>query len=394
MGTKGKAKKAPTSRAALVSDKPTDDKTPSDQDKEVKLKNTKKRLEDISGIGPKTANKLRDLGYSFVGLATARADIVAAEMGASCSYMTALAWVKTAQESVLSVMTPKTGKQVSRERRLKRVFYPTGSKEFNRITGGGFATMRTTGLAGRFSTGKTQAIYDGIVHCLDENMNKYAFCGLCGHLHDKPVIVCSCCGEEMKRKAAYIETEPDCWSDERVEEMAKAQKVNIDLDDVWVFECENIPTAKAQYLQYKIIQKLIQKKNENIGYVGVDSMTAKFRPGYSRTEMLPVRTREFTEHFLLMDYLAAKHNIAWVLSCQVIGGVRPGAVKALIMKTGDKQGYYPVGGDYLLHSISTWISLSQVKVEVYEAIVFDSNYLPRERVEFMLTKSGLMDGVR
>jgi len=390
---KGKPNIAPSSRAAMVTDKPTDAKTPGDQEKEVVHK-TLKTIQDLPGIGPKTAAKLRELGYSFVGLATARADAVSAEMGISVSYMKAVSWIKAAQESILAVMEPKTGKRLARERKLKRVFYKTGSKEFNRITGGGFGTMRTTALAGRFSTGKTQAIYDGIVHCLDENNTKYCFCGVCGELHDKPVSVCTACGKDMKRKAAYIETEPDCWSDERVEEMARAQKIRIDLDDLWVFPCENIPTAKAQYLQYKILQKLIQKKKENIGFVGIDSMTAKFRPGYSRTEMLPVRTREFTEHFLLIDYLAAKHNIAWALSCQVIGGVRPGAVKALIMKTGDKQGYYPVGGDYLLHSISTWISLSQVRVDTYEAVVFDSNYLPRERVEFMLTKSGLMDGIR
>lgn len=373
-----------------VTDKPTDEKTPADQDEETS--NQAKRLEDLPGIGPVTAARLRDLGYSFVGLATARADAVAAEMGPSVSFMKAKAWIMTAQEAILAVIQPKTGKEVAKFRKAKRTFYKTGSKDFNTLMGGGFGTMRTTGLAGRFSTGKTQAIFDGIIDCLSRT--KYSFCIWCNTPFDKEYETCPDCGREMFRKAAYVETEPDTFSDVRLEEIAHARGLSIDLDNLWVFEAEKIPTAKAQYLQYKIIQKMLQAKEENIGFVGVDSFTAKFRPGYSRTEMLPVRTREFTEHFLLMDYLAAKYNIAWVLSCQVIGGVRPGAVKAIIMKTGDKSGYYPVGGDYLLHSMTTWVSLQQVKTELYEAVIFDSSYLPRGKCEFMLTKRGLMDGIK
>ena len=159
-----------------------------------------------------------------------------------------------------------------------------------------------------------------------------------------------------------------------------------------MFGAENIPTAKGQYLQYKIIQKLIEKKKENIGYIAVDSFTAKFRPGYSRREMLPVRTREFTEHFLIMDYLAARYNIAWALSCQVIGGVDAGQQLGTRMKTGDI--FYPVGGEFLLHSMTTWVQVMQIKSELYKAMVFDSSYLAKGSCEFMLTKKGIMNGVR
>jgi len=134
------------------------------------------------------------------------------------------------------------------------------------------------------------------------------------------------------------------------------------------------------------------QKGENIGFIGIDSFTAKFRPGYSRREMLPVRTREFTEHFLLIDYLAAKYNIAWALTCQVIGGVDAGQNLGTKMKTGDI--FYPVGGEYLLHSVTTWVQVQQIKSELYKGTVFDSSYLPKASCEFMLGKRGLMDGVR
>jgi len=354
-----------------ISDKATDNKTPSDQRREMS-NGRAKQIEDLSGIGPKTALKLKELGYDFVGLATGRADIICQEMGQSVTYAKAVAWVKAAQESILAVMKPKTGKEVARERKLKRVFFKTGSSDFNALIGGGMATLRTTGLTGRYSTGKTQAIFDVIVDCIRDDNTKYCYCPMCngrrGFLHDKPVETCNNCGREMFRKAAYVETEPDTFSAERLEQIAAARKVDIDLDNLWIFGCEDIPTAKAQYLQYKIIQKMFngftdddgkRVEPQNIALVAVDSFTAKFKPGYGRSEMLPVRTREFTEHFLLIDYLASRYNVAWALSCQVIGGVRPDAVLVTRAKVGDK--YYPVGGEYLLHSMNIWVNVQQIK---------------------------------
>ena len=382
----GKAKRI---KDDTVKDKATDSKTPADQQREIKGK-VKKRLEDLVGIGSTTAAKLREYGYTFMGLATARADIVSSEMGPAVSIAKATAWIKTAQENVLSVMAPKTGKEVAKERKLKRIFYKTNSSDLNKLLGGGVASLRTTGFSGRFSTGKTQIIFNTIVDCLSRT--KYTYCPLCDHIHEKEVETCDQCGREMLRKAAYIETEPDTFSDARIEEIAIASNKEIDLDNLWVFGAENIPTAKGQYLQYKIIQKLIEKEKENIGYIAVDSFTAKFRPGYSRREMLPVRTREFTEHFLIIDYLAARYNIAWALSCQVIGGVNAGQQLGTKMKTGDV--FYPVGGEFLLHSMTTWCQVMQIKSEVYKAMVFDSSYLAKASCEFVLAKKGIMNGVK
>lgn len=351
-------------------EKATDEKTPANHEKEVEEKEEKKSkkdaktattLEQLPGIGPTTAERLRSLGYTFVGLATARADEVAAEMG--ISFVLAKQWITQAQEAVLSKMVLKTGTQVAKERKANQYFFKTGSEGFNALIGGGFATMRTTGLAGRLATGKTQAAFDAVVDCL----------------------------AKTKRKAVYIETEPDTFSESRLNEIASKRALKIDLDNLYVCENSQIPTAKAQYLQYKVVQKELEKGTD-IGLVVVDSFTAKFRPGYSRREMLPVRTREFTEHFMLIDYLASKYNLAWILTCQVIGAPDPGQGLAIKMKTGDS--FYPVGGEFLLHSVNTWVSMQQVKSELWEATLFDSSYLPRKSCNFVLSPKGLMDGVR
>ncbi len=357
---RGRPKKIETSLNDLKAEKATDEKTPSDQEREVEDKGIK-RLEDLQGVGPVTARKLRDLGYTLVGVATGRADEIAAEM--KISFNVAKSWVMAAQEAVLCKMVLKNGKEVDKERKEKIQYIKTGSENFNNLLGGGIQTGATTGLCGRFSVGKTQVCFDAIVDCIGR----------------------------LKRKAVYIETEPNTFHASRIEEIAKSRNIDIDLENLYVCEASQIPTAKSQYLQYKVVQKELGK-GEDIGLVCVDSFTAKFRAGYSRREMLPVRTREFTEHFMMIDYLAAKYNIAWVLTCQVIGAPDPGQTLGIKMMTGDS--YMPVGGMYLLHSMTTWVALAQIKTELYEATLFDSSYLPRNKCEFTLTKQGIKDGFK
>jgi DNA repair protein RadA len=340
-----------------IKDKPTDEKTPADHEEDV-TSPAMRRLEDLPGIGPKTADKLRELGYTLVGVATGRADEIAAEM--KISFVMAKSWVTAAQEALLTKMKLKTATDQDREKKIRQQFIKTGSSIFNDLIGGGFPTMATTGLSGRFATGKTQASFDGVVDCLTR----------------------------LNRKVVYIETEPNTFSLDRLKQIAKCRKVEVNWDNLFVCESDQIPTAKAQFLQYKVVQKALEK-GEDIGLVVVDSFTAKFRPGYSRREMLPVRTREFTEHFLLIDYLAARYNIAWVLTCQVIGAPDPGQSLGIKVKTGDS--FYPVGGEFLLHSVNTWVGLQQIKTELWRATLYDSSYLARQSRDFMLSPSGIIN---
>jgi DNA repair protein RadA len=345
-------------------EKPTDEKQPSDHEADVTVKTGKgiQKLTDISGIGPKTAEKLKDLGYSLMGIATGRAEEISAEM--KVSFVVAKGWVFAAQEALLARMSMKTANEFDKEKKAKQQFFKTGSPGLNGLLGGGVPTMSTTGVSGRFSTGKTQMGYDLIVDCLTR----------------------------IKRKAVFIETEPDTFHLDRLKQLCRLKKINEpDWDNLTVCGSDQIPTAKAQFLQYKVVQKALEGGSD-IGLVVCDSFTAKFRPGYSRREMLPVRTREFTEHFLLIDFLAARYNVAWFLTCQVIGCVDPVQTGLSQMKTGD--GYYPVGGEFLLHSVNNWISLKQIKTELYAATLYDSSWLPRGNTTFMITTSGLQDEVK
>jgi len=179
----------------------------------------------------------------------------------------------------------------------------------------------------------------------------------------------------MDKSLEYINTKQKYWGKDTLLTLEPVTKI------------ENVDGM----LTYEITVPETERYIAN-GFLVHNSFTAKFRAGYSRREMLPVRTREFTEHFALIDYLASKYNIAFLLTCQVIGAPDPGQTLGIKMITGDS--FYPVGGNYLLHSMTTWVSLQQIKSELYKAMLFDSSYLPRNSCEFMLTKRGLSDGIK
>ena len=133
------------------------DTTSDEEDQDCAIK----RLEDISGIGPAAATKLRLLGYTVMGLATARADVVAGEM--QVSQTIAKVWCNIAREAALAKMKSYTADEYDEEQKAKQIFIRTGSDEFNKMLGGGIPTMSITGSSARFSSGKTQIGYDAII---------------------------------------------------------------------------------------------------------------------------------------------------------------------------------------------------------------------------------------
>ena len=178
---------------------------------------------------------------------------------------------------------------------------------------------------------------------------------------------------------------------DRLKEIAKYKNLECDWSKLFICESSQIPTAKAQFLQYKVVQRALEG-GEKIRLVVVDSFNAKFRAGWSITQMLPIRSREIAEHMNLMEYLAAKYNLAWLITCQAIAPPRPD--QGLAMKVKFVDNYYPVGGDTLLHSVNNWVALMQIKGDLYKAALFDSSHVKKGACEFMLMGRGIGDGVK
>jgi meiotic recombination protein DMC1 len=373
----------------ILSEKPTESKTPQDFADDMKVDTSGnlalQELTSIQGIGPKTAEKLLDLGYDLEAISTGRADEIAAQM--KVSFVIAKAWVMAAQEYRLSSMKLMCAKDVDNFKKSRQFFFKTGSSEFNGLLGGGVATMAITGLAGPLATGKTMGGEDVTIDALNEG--NYT-CPKCYIKLAKDVQCPQCKISSKPIQVVYIETEPDTLHLSRMQEMAMKRNLRCNWDNLFVCPASQIPTMKAQFLQYKLIQKELEK-GANIHLIVVDSFNSKLRAGWSRSEMLPIRTRELAEHFSLIEYLANKYNIAWLLSTQVITAPRPEMQHSAEAKFGSK--FYPIGGDLLLHSVNQWVSLEQKSGDSYEATLFDSSYLPKKTICFQLTASGFKNGV-
>ena len=344
----------------LKKEVPTEQKTVSDITKDISTKEDD--VTQISGVGDRTAEKLREKGFiTLTDVATTRVDELGAVMGVG--YAQAKAWVDDAMDKVSARMKLKTAVESDNNRKTIHIFIKTGCEALNKILGGGVSTNSITGAMGEFATGKTQLGFELIVEVIGR----------------------------LKKKAVFIETEPNTFHLDRLKEIAKLKGLECNWNNLYICESEQIPTPKAQFLQYKVIQKALEK-GEEIMLVVIDSFNALFRGGWSRTEMLPIRTREFGEHFNLIRYLTAKYNMSWYLTFQTMTAPRPEQQHVAQAKFG--QEHYIVGGDYVLHTVDTWLALNKAPKGLGKAVLFDSSYLPRQMCIFRLTAKGLMDEVK
>jgi len=318
-------------------------------------------LEDIKGIGPKTAEKLRDKGIlSPIELATMKPEELMDILNITRKQAKDI--LLDAENKALSkAIRVHTAEEISEYRRRRTQYISTGSTAVDRILGGGVPTDAITGLMGEFSVGKSQWCYQ-----LAVNMVK------------------------MGRRVAWIETEPNTFSSKRLLEIAKYHNVKLDLNkDIYVIPSKFIFTPHHQYLAYKSLDQKMEKENLDIGLLVVDSFSAKFRQAYSGREMLPDRTWEIAKHIGYLEMLASKYNMAIVITVQVMGVPDIGQQHLSQMKYGFIK--RPSGGDFLMHSASIWVSLYQRKTNLWTATVVDSAYLPKDSADFLITKKGIED---
>ena len=113
-------------------------------------------LEDLPGVGPATAEKLKEAGFNSIeAIAVASpADLAAtAEVGEA----TAAKIINAAREAA-DVGGFETGNKVLERRKLVGKL-TTGTEGFNELMGGGIETQSITEFYGEFGCGKTQIIH-------------------------------------------------------------------------------------------------------------------------------------------------------------------------------------------------------------------------------------------
>jgi DNA repair protein RadA len=307
-------------------------------------------IEDLPGIGPSTAEKLREEGFLTVEAIAAASvgDLKEAGVGDAA----ALKLIKAAQKAAEIGFV--TGIDV-REKRKSVGRLTTCSKELNNLLGGGVETQAITELFGEFGSGKTQIAHQlAVTVQLPEEKG-----GLNG-------------------SAVYIDTE-NTFRPDRIEAMA----IGLDLDPEEILK--NIQVARAYNSDHQML--LVEKaaemaKEKNIRFVAVDSLTSHFRAEYNGRGELAGRQQKLNRHMHeLQRKLADLHNVAVVVTNQVMANPA--------MMFGDPT--TPIGGHIVGHASTFRVRLRKSKGNKRIARLIDSPNLPEGECVFEVTGEGIRD---
>jgi len=313
-------------------------------------------LEDLPGIGPAIAEKLREAGLnSLEAIAVASpAELVAtAEIGEA----TAAKIINAAREAA-DIGGFETGDRIL-ERRQGIGKLTTGSKSFDNLLGGGLETQAMTEFYGEFGSGKTQ-----IAHQLAVNVQLPPEKG------------------GLNGSAIMIDTE-NTFRPERIKEMAAG--AGLDFEDV----LKNIHVARAYNSNHQIL--LVEKASElaeelkntekPIRLMIIDSATAHFRSEYVGRGTLADRQQKINKHLHDALKFADLNNAVVMITNQVM--VRPDAF------FGDPT--RPIGGHIVGHTATFRIYLRKSKGEKRIAKLVDSPNLPEAEAVFSVFSEGIRD---
>ncbi|MCS7113204.1 MAG: DNA repair and recombination protein RadA [Candidatus Bathyarchaeota archaeon] len=308
-------------------------------------------LEDIPGVGPAIAAKLRSLGFHTVeSLATASVkDLLPAGIGEK----QAAKIIEAARESI-SIEFITSDELLKERSKVKRI--TTGSKALDELLNGGIETQTITEFYGEYGTGKSQLCHQLCVNVqLPEDEG-----GLDG-------------------AAMYIDTE-HTFSIERIIQMGRFRGLNPDS------VLKRIIYAEALSSDHQIL--LVEKCDEVIKKHGVkllivDSLTAHFRSEYLGREMLVERQQKLARHMFRLFKLARAFNLAVVVTNQVMA--RPDSFIGPSVEA--------VGGHIVAHTSHTRIFLRRPSASspVRIARLVSSPYLPEGERVFKITENGVED---
>ncbi len=307
-------------------------------------------LTDLPGVGPATAEKLIGSGYkSLEAIAIATPTELAAATGIS---------EKAAQKIIIAARNAlqigfKTA-DIIYEQRLKVNRITTGSRNLDRILGGGVETQSITEVFGEFGSGKTQ-----LAHQLSVNVQLPIEAG------------------GLNGKALYVDCE-GTFRPERIVSMAKA--LGLDSKET----LKNIIFARAYNSDHQML--IIEQakdiiETENVKLVVVDSVTGHFRAEYPGRESLAERQQKLNRHLHALARLADIFNLAVFITNQVMS--RPDAF------FGDPT--QAVGGHVLFHVPGARIYLRKGKGGTRIARLVDSPYLPQAEAIFIIKEEGVRD---
>ncbi|MFX0171078.1 MAG: DNA repair and recombination protein RadA [Candidatus Hodarchaeota archaeon] len=315
-------------------------------------------ITDLPGIGPSTAAKLVEAGFSTLE-SIATVSIGELMSVASLGEKTASKIIESAREALdIDFETAKS--VLARRKDLAKI--TTGSQKLDELFGGGIETGAVTELYGEFRTGKTQLAHQ---LCVTVQLPKEK-----GGLQEG----------DFFPKVVYVDSE-GTFRPERIVEMAARWKDDLDEDLL----LENILHGRAHNSDHQmvLVEKMIKDHlpTEPIKLLVVDSLISHFRAEYVGRGTLATRQQKLNQHIHTILRAAEIGNLAIIVTNQV--HAKPDQF------FGDPTA--PVGGHIVGHAAQTRVYLRKSKGERRIARVVDSPLLPENEAIFGLTADGIVD---
>jgi len=303
---------------------------------------------DLPGVGPATAQKLMENGY------TELKQIATAPIGdimelCDMTELTAKKVIKFAQDKLEMGFK---GADIIEESRHNIFHIPIGCKAFDEMMAGGIESGSITEAYGEFGSKKTQ-----IAHQLAVNIQL----------------------EPLKGIAVYLDSEGS-FRPSRIRQMAKAKG----LDEEAILK--GIKYARAfnsdhQVILAEKIENMIVEEKLPIRLVIVDSLTSAFRSEYVGRGMLADRQQKINKHMVTLKKLADMYNIAVYVTNQV--SVDPAQMFGDPTKA--------IGGHIVGHASTHRIYLRKGKKGSGVAKLIDSPNLPDSESIFNVVEGGIVD---
>ena len=310
-----------------------------------------KTVEELPGVGPATAEKLREAGYTdMMALAVASPGDLSevAEIGDAAAKK-----IIAAAREAADVGGFETG-DVILERRKSVSKLTTCSKALDELLGGGLESQAITETYGEFGSGKSNLAHQLAVNAtrpVDEG-------GLDGH-------------------TVWIDTE-QTFRPERIAQMSEGLELDVDK----VLQMVHVARAFNSHHQMLLVDKANDlAKDFPIRLIVADSLTAHFRAEYVGRGVLAERQQLLNKHIHELMRFGDVHNAVIYVTNQV--QAKPDAF------FGDPT--RPIGGHIVGHSATFRVYLRKSKGGKRIARLVDSPNLPEAEAVFAIMEEGIRD---